>query len=294
MIETIGLHKRFGKRKVLDGLDLTVAEGDIFGFIGENGAGKTTTVKILMGLEHPQAGTARVLGADCSEDIAATRARIGFASETVFPPGHLTVAEAVRFHSRFYPSWDEPYAQSLLKTFALDPKAVFRQLSRGQQARVKLLLAFAQRPALLIIDEVTAGLDALARHDLVGQLKELIAAGGSTIFFATNLLYDLEKVATKVALLEDGKAALTASVAEMTNTFRRISFRSLDALALLPAEAVRDKSFDETGAHVVMAAADWEAMRANPGVAAFSPTVSPLDLESAFVHLVRRDRERPA
>jgi len=287
VIKLSGLYKRFGKLEVLKGLDLNVEEGDIFGLIGENGAGKTTTIKILLCLEHPQKGTAEIFGQNCSSDIDELRKEIGFVSETVFSPDYLTVRESIDFHKQFYPSWDDKYSDKLLDIFDLSPDVKVSTLSRGQYARLKLILAFSSRPRLLIIDEITAGLDALARHDLIIHLKEIISEENSTIFFATNLLYDLEKLATKIAFLEDGKISFVSSVPDIVNKFSKVSFRNFDALDIISEEIIVDKIFDNKGAHIIIESKNDDSLQSDEKIAAFEPLFSGLDLESTFVYLVK-------
>ncbi|MEO0054323.1 MAG: hypothetical protein RLZZ50_270, partial [Verrucomicrobiota bacterium] len=153
VIETKGLRRSFGFKDAVRRLDLAVPAGSVCALLGPNGAGKTTTIKMLMGLLHPTAGEARVLGRDVSRLDAATRARIGYVSEGQELPEWMTVRTFLNYCRDLYPAWDDELEAALLARFALPEGRRLKHLSRGMRMKVMLLAALAYRPELLVLDE---------------------------------------------------------------------------------------------------------------------------------------------
>src|SRR5882757_1625023 len=145
------LTRRFGARTVLDEVSLYVPRGCVFGLVGENGAGKTTLIKHVLGLLRAERGSVRVFGRDPVQDPPGVLSRIGYLSEARDLPGWMRVEELLRYVQAFYPNWDENYAETLRKQFALEPKAKIKNLSRGELAKAALLIALAYRPELLVL-----------------------------------------------------------------------------------------------------------------------------------------------
>ena len=155
VIQTKGLARRFGKVHAVDGLDLEVPRGSVFGFIGRNGAGKTTTVRMLLGLLPMSAGSATVLGRDARKESFDIKKRVGYVPEIHHFYQWMSIAELTRFTSSFYPTWQEAKCTELLKNFELDPAKKIKELSKGMVAKVALTLALAHDPggsALFIRD----------------------------------------------------------------------------------------------------------------------------------------------
>src|SRR2546426_4117228 len=170
VVAITGLSRRFGAKTVLNEVSLYVPRGCVFGLVGENGAGKTTLIKHILGLLRAEAGTVRVFGMDPVAEPVAVLARIGYLSEENDLPGWMGVDELIRYTSAFYPKWDDAYAEELRRAFALDPAAKIKDLSRGQKARMGLLIALAHRPELLVLDEPSSGLDPIVRRDILGAV----------------------------------------------------------------------------------------------------------------------------
>ena len=219
--------KTYGDVVAVDGIDFTVAEGEIFGLLGPNGAGKTTTLECLVGLRHPTAGTLRVRGLDSSREPGRLRDAIGVQLQTSSLPETMRVEEAMRFFCAYHgvaPRLD------MLERLGLQAKlrAEYGTLSTGQQRRLALALALAHDPPVVLLDEPTAGLDVATRaelHALVGELRER----GVALILATHDMAEAEKLADRVAILLAGRIvasgtpkALTAAAADLT----RVSVRS--------------------------------------------------------------------
>src|SRR6516162_2739859 len=149
VIDVRGVTRRFGARRALDDVSLTVPRGSVFGLVGANGAGETTLIKHVLGLLRAASGSVRVFGRDPVANPAGVLGRIGYLAEENDLPGWMRVDELLHYTRAFYPNWDDAYAAELSRTFALDPAARIKNLSKGQQARTSLVAALAHRPPLL-------------------------------------------------------------------------------------------------------------------------------------------------
>lgn len=217
-IELRGLTKRFGDTVALDHVDLVVRPGVVFGFLGRNGAGKTTTLRILSGLARPTAGTAHVLGHDVARANDAVRARIGFLPDV---PGFypwMTAREYLEFAGRLF-ALDrvtlDARAGALLEMAGLASVTTpVGGYSRGMKQRLGIAQALINAPSLLMLDEPTSALDPIGRREVLEMVASL--RGRTTVFFSTHILADVERVCDAVAILERGRVAASAGIAELT------------------------------------------------------------------------------
>jgi ABC-2 type transport system ATP-binding protein len=169
-IETRNLGRKFGKFEAVRGVDLVVPKGTVFGLLGVNGAGKSTIIKMIMGHLRPSSGEIRVLGRALGEDLIEIRKRVAYVSENRYLYEWMTVEESIRFTRAFHATWDDGKAADLLKRFSLPAEKKVRQLSRGNRARLCLLLALSFNPELIILDEPTSGLDPIVRRDFIENI----------------------------------------------------------------------------------------------------------------------------
>lgn len=224
VIETRGLRRSFGCHPALDGLNLGVPSGSIFGFLGRNGAGKTTTIRILMGLIRPDGGEARVF----DEPLAGPgtgielRRRIGFVAEDKELYPYMTVEQVIRFTRSFFPKWRADLKRRYLDLFDLPPHQKIRALSKGMRSKLLVLLAMARGADLLILDEPTEGLDPAATEDVLRELVALAASSGTTIFFSSHQLAEVEQIADHIAIIDRGRTIVTGSLDDLKLRYQRL------------------------------------------------------------------------
>lgn len=214
------LVKNFRRLRVLDGLNLTVPEGSVYGLAGPNGVGKTTTIKILMNILKPTSGRAEVLGRDSRAMTPQTLARIGYVSENQEMPEWMTVEYLLAYLKPFYPTWDDDRARQLVRQFDLPLDRPLRQLSRGMRMKAALASSLAYRPRLLIMDEPFSGLDPLVREDLIEGLLE--SAEETTILVSSHDLGEIESFATHLGYLDSGRLQFSEEMASLTARFREV------------------------------------------------------------------------
>lgn len=219
------LSRRFGSTLALDDVSVEVPRGCVFGLVGENGAGKSTLIKHLLGLWRTESGTVRVFGRDPVREPAAVLARIGYLSEQPDLPEWMRAGELLRYTQAFYPRWDERYAGELLQQFGLDADARVKTLSKGQRARLGLIVAEAHRPDLLILDEPSSGLDPIVRRDILETIIRTVTDEGRTVLFSSHLLDEVERVSDHLALLHRGSLRLCAPLDDIKARHRRMVLR---------------------------------------------------------------------
>jgi ABC-2 type transport system ATP-binding protein len=225
VIAVTRLSRSFATKAALRDVSLTVSRGCVFGLVGENGAGKSTLIKHLLGLWRAEAGSVRVFGLDPVSDPVAVLGRIGYLSEEPDLPGWMRVGELLRYTEAFYPRWDYAYAGELLEQFTLDSEARVKTLSKGQRARLGLIVAEAHRPDLLILDEPSSGLDPIVRRDILEAIIRTVTDEGRTVVFSSHLLDEVERVSDVLAMLHHGTLRFCAPLDEIKARHRRIALR---------------------------------------------------------------------
>jgi ABC-2 type transport system ATP-binding protein len=215
VVSVRGLVKAYGNRRVVDGLDLDVAAGEIVGLIGANGAGKTTTVECIQGLRRPDAGRLRVFGLDPLADAGRLRRLVGSQLQSSGLPDRLRVAEAVQLFSG-------ADREDLLEQFGLAERrrSPFASLSGGERQRLFLVLAVVNRPRLVILDELTQGLDPAARRGVWAAIDELRGAG-TTVLLVTHELDEAEELCDRVVAMRAGRVLDSGTPAELVDRHGR-------------------------------------------------------------------------
>lgn len=228
ILQTRGLSKRYGRVEVLRGLDLEVRGGEIYGFLGRNGAGKTTTIRILMGIIGGDGGALELFGSKVARPTRAQKRDIGYVSQEQHFYPWMTCARLGRFVAGFYPTWDEREFQRLLHVLYLPADRKVGDLSHGMRAKLALALALAHRPRMLILDEPTAGLDPAARREFLEIISREGRTAERTTFFSSHIIAEVEQIADRVGILEQGQLRYEGPLAELAATVRRVIF-PLDA-----------------------------------------------------------------
>jgi len=214
------LTRRFGAKTALASVSLSIPRGAVYGLVGANGAGKTTLIKHILGLLRAESGSVRVFGLDPVADPVGVLSRVGYLSEEHDLPGWMRVDELTSYSRAFYPAWDDAYAEELRQAFALDSTARISNLSKGEKARLGLLIALAYRPELLVLDEPSTGLDPVVRRDILDAIMRTIADEGRTVLFSSHLLDEVERVADHVTMIHHGRIVLSAPLAAIRESHR--------------------------------------------------------------------------
>jgi len=230
-IEVDRLTKRYGATVAVDDVSFTVADGEIFGLLGRNGAGKSTTVDLVAGLRAPDQGRIRVAGLDPRRDRQELHHLLGVQLQESQLPDRLTVAEAMRLYASFYRHPAD--IAGLLAQLDLTDKrnSAYRRLSGGQKQRLSIALALIGRPRIAILDELTTGLDPVARRD-TWQLIDDIRNQGVTIMLITHFMDEAERLCDRVAIMRDGRLAALGAPAELGRPTLDDAFIELTSRAL--------------------------------------------------------------
>lgn len=214
--------RRFNGVTAVENLNLTVSRGSVLALLGPNGAGKTTTLRMIMNLLKPDQGTISVFGMNPAADTVAIRRRCGYVPERPRMIPWMTVKQILEFTSSFYPGWDRRYVDTLISACKLTENRKVRNLSRGEEARLALILGLAFKPELLILDDATSGIDPAARRDILENIIRAMHENGTTILFATHLLHEIEGLADEVVFLIGGKLRLAGRLEDIKQSYRRV------------------------------------------------------------------------
>jgi ABC-type multidrug transport system ATPase subunit len=295
-IDIQDLHYRAGKNFSIEHLDLHVPAGSIYGFLGPNGSGKTTTIRLVLGLLRPLSGRITVLGDPMPDAAPRVLARVGYVPEQPHLDPTLTVRELLRFQSAFYRDWDAARAAQLLEQFRLDPAQPFGRLSKGQKAKLMILVALAQRGELLVLDEPTDGLDPVVRRDILAALLEYVSQREATVFISSHLVHELERICDWVAVMDDGHLVTEVPMEKLKNGTKRLRVSRAPAAAGLGATPFALLTREPNGSGETWVVRDWEPGMAAwfSGVGASLDDVIDLDLEDGFVELLRSFRAAPS
>ncbi len=287
VLEVRGLKRHFGRVLAVDGLDLNVISGEIYGFLGINGAGKTTTIRSVMGIIAPEAGTIRLVGETTKRASVAQRRRIGYVSqEQNFYPW-MTCKALGKFVGSFYPTWDAGEFRRLLDVFSIPQDRKVSGLSGGMKAKLALALAVAPRPDLLILDEPTAGLDPVARSEFMEIIVAQSRQHQRTTFFSSHLIDEVERCADRIGIIHSGKMMFEGELSGLRDQVRCV-FRPPEMVFDMPShfESWRRRELDGVVQHTFCGTPEqWDALQVPPQI-----EVRRLSLEAIFVACVSAER----
>ena len=218
-ISISALSKSFGSAKALDGLDLTVAAGEVHGFLGPNGSGKTTTIRVLLGLLRPDAGQVRMLGGDPWRDAVALHRRLAYVpGDVTLWPG-ITGGEVIDLLGRMRGGLDRRRRDELLERFDLDPRKKARTYSKGNRQKVALVAGLASDAELLLLDEPTSGLDPLM-ESVFQQCIQEAKLQGRTVLLSSHILAEVEALCDRVSIVRLGRTVESGTLAELRHLTR--------------------------------------------------------------------------
>jgi ABC-2 type transport system ATP-binding protein len=291
-IETHGIpvicqnvRKRYGGRLVLNDVSFSIPKGAVLGLVGRNGAGKTTLIRILVGLLMPEAGAATILDEPALQMTDVSKMRLGYVPQTPEALNWMTVESMLQFVGGFYPRWDSEYMWNSLMRWNISPAQRLAKLSPGERQRVALIRVLAASPELLILDEPASALDPVARRDFLREIALRAGEAGTTVLFSTHIVSDLERVASQVCFLHEGRLLLNTGMDDLKETHARLSLSHEAAAALdqrLPGEISRRRRPDG-GMSIVLTRkglAPWPSAATASG-----GTLEAMNLEDLFIEL---------
>lgn len=288
-IQTKNLTKFYGKSRGIRNLNLTVSEGDFFGFIGPNGAGKSTTIRTLLGMIQPTEGSASILGLDITKDKTKILEKVGYLpSEAVFYPG-MRVREILKFSADLRKKDCKKNAEQLCERLQLDKNKKIRELSLGNRKKVGIVCALQHNPQLLILDEPTSGLDPLMQKEFFQILQERNQTG-TTVFLSSHVLSEIQRNCSKAAIIRDGEVIACDSVEALsrTNAKRVVVHGSVDLSEL---NGIRDFQMENHSISFLYSGEMQALLQRFSEGCVEDLTISEPDLEEIFLHYYEKRRK---
>ena len=230
VISANAVRKSFGSTDVLQGVDLHIPEGAVVGLVGTNGAGKSTLIKCLLGLLKVSSGTATIHGEDAWDLSAAVKEKLCYVPQEIHIYPWMRVDQVIDYTAAFYQSWDSQWVERLVERWEVSKKDRVNTLSAGQKQKLALVLGLGHRPELMILDEPVSSLDPVGRREFMRSLLELTGNDSRTVLFSTHITSDLERVASHVAILRDGRISYFDELDALKEDFKRLRIRSANEL----------------------------------------------------------------
>lgn len=282
-----GIVKKYKDKVVLNGVDLTIEEGKIYGLIGRNGVGKTTLLSIMTAQNPANEGTVQYDGEQVWENRKALD-HLCFSRElnalTTLGPNTQKIKEYFKIASIYYPNWDQAYAEELMKQFGIDPKKRISKLSKGMLSMVTITIGLASKADITILDEPVAGLDVVAREDFYRMLIEEHANSGRTFIVSTHIIEEAADVFEEVIFLKDGNVLLKENTVDLLDRARHVTGVAEDVD--LVTEGLHKYHEEKMGRSkgVTVLLEEGQSLKENAQV-----TVQPLSLQNLFVALCGRE-----
>ena len=288
------LSKRYGRRTGIDGVDLDIPEGKIFGFLGPNGSGKTTTIRLLLGFLRPTAGRASIFGHDCWRQSPRIKREVGYLPGDLRLYPWMTLRNALKIFGRIRGLDLSATETEFAERFRLESNLRVCRMSRGMRQKLGLILALAHRPRLLVLDEPTSGLDPLMQQELAVCLREL-AAAGHTVFFSSHTLSEVEQLCDRIAIVRDGRIVADEPLVSLRSRAKRsVTLEFSDAET---ASRVEPPSFLDVQLRIggrwdcELSGTSQELVRWAASQALQDISIGPPDLESLFRKFYQRQEQ---
>jgi ABC-2 type transport system ATP-binding protein len=285
MIEVNNVTKKFGDFAALDGLNMHVERGAIYGLVGPNGAGKSTIIRHLSGVYKQDAGEIKIDGQPVYENEK-LKQRFTVIPDEIFFFTQANTMDMMKFYKNLYPTFDEALFKKILNCFPeVNPKKMVRTLSKGMQKQVAFMLSIAARPELMILDEPVDGLDPVMRRQIWSLIMSDVAEHGLTVLVSSHNLRELEDVCDHVGIMNHGKILIERSLDELQTSITKIQLAFENELPALPPEIQVLKRVSTGRVHTLIVKGEPRA--AEQRIAALNPLlmdVLPLTLEEIFIY----------
>ncbi len=290
-LELSDVHKKYGQLVAINGLNMVVEEGQVYGFLGRNGAGKSTALRIIMGITHANSGKVSILGNTVGRNDFKPRASIGYVAQEHHFYEWMTAGELGRFVSSFYPGWDDGEYQRILRIFEVPTDRKIQAFSSGMRAKLALSLALAHHPKLLLLDEPTTGMDPVARREFIDIVRDHTVRAHRTTLFSTHLIDEIERAADTVGIINRGTMLYEGSLENLRASIRRYMLSAGEGIDLdmdLPDEllacstSVLQDRRNDAGRAVTLRFHEQDI----PATVSAPWTVEQLSLEDIFVDMV--------
>ena len=286
-LETKNLTKYYGKARGIIDSNLTVEEGDIFGFIGPNGAGKSTTIRLLLGMIKPTSGNCYIFGKDCTSEGKAILKEVGYMPSEAQFYSQLKVEQVIKLAADLHRKNCADTAARLCERFQIDTKKKIEDLSLGNRRKVSIVCAMQHDPKLLILDEPTSGLDPLMQKEFFAELKERNEKG-TTIFLSSHVLQEVQEYCKKAAIIKEGKLIVSGLVDELAKTnMKRVSIKGIKELPKLGAIADVKQQNDEFD--FLYKGRPQQLVRALQDTPFLDITITDPSLEEIFMHFYEKE-----
>ena len=288
-IETHALTKYYGKARGIENVDLTVEEGEIFGFIGPNGAGKSTTIRTLLGLIKKSSGSASVLGMDIEKDKEKILSKVGYLpSEATFYSG-MRVHEVLEFSAKLHKKDCKDEAKRIAERLELDLSRKVGELSLGNRKKVGIVAAMQHKPRLYIFDEPTSGLDPLIQREFFKLLKERNKEG-ATVFLSSHVLSEIGRHCRRAGIIRDGRIIKEESVDKLTGTgVKRVMLHGMTTPPAI--DGMKDVKAKEAGVSFLYSGRPDQLIRELAKLEFEDITLTDPDIEDVFMHYYTKEGE---
>lgn len=289
VIETNNLTKMYGKNRGISDINLTVKEGDVFGFIGPNGAGKSTTIRTLLGLISPTSGSAHIFGQNCSKSNTKILKDIGYLPSEIWFYKGMNVGEVIKLSADLHRKECSQEAQLLCERLKLDTKRKVDELSLGNRKKVGIVCAMQHKPKLYILDEPTSGLDPLIQQEFWTLLKERNKEG-STIFLSSHILSEVQKQCKNAAIIREGKIIVSDTVHKLSSTTaRKVNIQGISNLK--PIDGMKDIVLNNNYLSFLYQGDINKLLSYISTMNIKDITITEPDLEDIFLHYYEKDGE---